>query len=136
MDHPFRTSIHEISRMLFSNVYFNSAHFLSFSFQLAQFEIETYLNLKLKKVLDWCEWNCKVVDLTCQFSFQVFNISSFAHLVYRGRFVQIWIKSTEWSSFYIWKFPCWFPLHKLWCSILLILNKKGLLAYVGKIFRI
>ena len=87
-----KTSIYEISEMLFSNADFNFAHFANFNF--AHFEVEESFGLiwvKLQNGRFHLQISIRVFK-RCIVSSMVFI---FAPFVYKGNLGQIWVKITE-----------------------------------------
>ena len=129
-----KTSIYEISRMLFYNVDFNFAHFANFSF--SHFEIEESFGLIWLKLQNgWFDSQisipgiCKVLVSSMGFIF--------THFVYEGGFGQIWVKILELSISTIFEnfhFVAQFTNYSVpFCSFWI---RKSRLAYFGKIYLI
>ena len=86
------TSIYEISRMLFSNMDFNFAHFAYFDF--VHFEIEESLWLIYVK-LQYARFDLQISISGIQKVLVSGMAFIFAHFVYKRSFGQIWVKITE-----------------------------------------
>ena len=89
-----KTSIYEISRMLFYNMNYNFAHFANFNF--AHFEIEESFGLIWVKLQNgWFDLQTSILSI---YEVLVWSMGFiFAHFVYEGSFGQIWVRITEWS---------------------------------------
>ena len=126
-----KTSIYEISRMLFYNTDLNFAHFANFNF--AHFEIEERFGLIWVKLQNgWFDLHISISGI-----YKVLVSSMgfiFAHFVYEVHFGQIWVKITEWSIsdwFGNFHFGAHFTNYSVpFCSFWIW---KSLLEYFGKI---
>ena len=89
-----KASIYEISRMLFSNMDINFAHFTSFNF--THFETEESFGLIWLKLQNG--WFYSQISISCIYKVLVSSMGFIsAYFMYRGSFGQIWVKITEWS---------------------------------------
>ena len=89
-----KTSIYEISRILFQNMDFNFALFARFNF--AHFQVEGIFGLIWAKLQNgWCYLQISISGIWKVLLSSMGFI--FAHFVYKGRFGQIWVKITQWS---------------------------------------